>query len=87
MLELFTVGRSFLSVSASARQYYSSLGLAVPIEERDLLITTGGSEAILFTLLALYDPATKSSPRAVLPELRDVCADGGGRIKNAADAD
>ena len=37
-------------------KYYSSLGLAVPIEERDLLITTGGSEAILFTLLALCDP-------------------------------
>jgi aspartate aminotransferase len=37
-------------------RYYSSLGLAVPIEERDLLVTTGGSEAILFTLLALCDP-------------------------------
>ena len=36
--------------------YYSSLGLAVPIEERDLLVTTGGSEAILFTLLAICDP-------------------------------
>jgi len=37
-------------------RYYSSLGLAVPIEERDLVVTTGGSEAILFTLLAICDP-------------------------------
>lgn len=37
-------------------RYYQTLDLAVPIEERDLLVTTGGSEAILFTLLSLCDP-------------------------------
>lgn len=35
--------------------YYNSLDLAVPIEDRDLLVTTGGSEALLFTLLAVCD--------------------------------
>ena len=37
-------------------RYYNSLGMAIPIEERDLLVTTGGSEAIFFTLLAICDP-------------------------------
>src|SRR6185295_4594428 len=33
--------------------YYVGLGL--PIAERDVLVTTGGSEALLFCLLALCD--------------------------------
>lgn len=34
--------------------YYASLGL--PVSEKDILVTTGGSEALLFCLLALCDP-------------------------------
>jgi len=34
--------------------YYAGLGL--PVAERDVLVTTGGSEALLFCLLALCDP-------------------------------
>lgn len=36
--------------------YYRSLSLATSIEEGDVLITTGGSEAILFALAAAADP-------------------------------
>jgi aspartate aminotransferase len=34
--------------------YYTALGLA--IEERDVIVTTGGSEAVLFAFLAVADP-------------------------------
>jgi aspartate aminotransferase len=36
--------------------YYNGLGLAVPILDSDVLVTTGGSEALLFAMLALCDP-------------------------------
>jgi aspartate aminotransferase len=34
--------------------YYAAMGL--PVEEKDVLVTTGGSEALLFCLLTLCDP-------------------------------
>ena len=34
--------------------YYNAIGM--PVAERDILVTTGGSEALLFVLLALCDP-------------------------------
>lgn len=34
-------------------KYYASLGM--PVEEKDILVTTGGSEALLFCLMALCD--------------------------------
>ncbi len=39
---------------AAMAQYYFRLGL--PIREEDLVITTGGSEAILFALMSTADP-------------------------------
>jgi aspartate aminotransferase len=35
-------------------RYYNGIGM--PVTEGDILITTGGSEALLFVLLALCDP-------------------------------
>jgi aspartate aminotransferase len=41
---------------ALARYYSETIGgMAVPITDADVLVTTGGSEALLFTLLALCD--------------------------------
>lgn len=40
---------------ALAKQY-GSLPLAEPITDNDVLVTTGGSEALLFTMMALCDP-------------------------------
>jgi aspartate aminotransferase len=42
--------------------YYASMGL--PIAEKDVLVTTGGSEALLFTLLAICD----SGDEVITPE-------------------
>ena len=44
------------------RNYYSKLG--VDLEPDDILITTGGSEALLFTCLSILDPYTE----VVIPE-------------------
>ena len=58
--------------------YYTptSSGLAVPITESDVLVTTGGSEALLFTMFALCDagddpPADRvTEPAEIYVDLR-----------------
>ena len=44
------------------RNYYKGLG--VDLEPEDILITTGGSEALLFTCLSILDPYTE----VIIPE-------------------
>ena len=44
------------------QNYYKGLG--VDLEPNDILITTGGSEALLFTLLSILDPYTE----VIIPE-------------------
>ena len=44
------------------RDYYKGLG--VDLEDRDVLITTGGSEALLLTCLSILDPYTE----VIIPE-------------------
>lgn len=44
------------------REYYSGLG--VKLEAEDIFITTGGSEALLFTFLSILDPYTE----VIIPE-------------------
>ncbi len=44
------------------RAYYDNLG--VKLDPKDVLITTGGSEALLFTCLAILDPYTE----VIIPE-------------------
>lgn len=44
------------------RDYYKGLG--VELEDRDVLITTGGSEALLLTCLSILDPYTE----VIIPE-------------------
>lgn len=46
----------------SVRNYYRQLG--VELEPRDVFITTGGSEALLFTCLSIMDPYTE----VIIPE-------------------
>ena len=42
------------ALRAAMASYYAALGLG--IEEKDLIVTTGGSEAIIFALMAAADP-------------------------------
>ena len=44
------------------RRYYRSLG--VELDPRDILVTTGGSEALLLTCLSILDPYTE----VIIPE-------------------
>ena len=44
------------------KKYYGTLG--VPLENNDILVTTGGSEALLFTCLSILDPYTE----VIIPE-------------------
>ena len=46
----------------AVKNYYSALG--VELEDNDVLITTGGSEALLFTCLSILDPYTE----VIIPE-------------------
>ena len=46
----------------AVKNYYGKLG--VDLEDRDILITTGGSEALLFTCLSIMDPYTE----VIIPE-------------------
>ncbi len=46
----------------AVKQYYAELG--VELEDNDILITTGGSEALLFTCLSILDPYTE----VIIPE-------------------
>ena len=46
----------------AVKRYYQTLG--VDLEDNDILITTGGSEALLFTCLSILDPYTE----VIIPE-------------------
>ena len=46
----------------AVKKYYAELG--VELEDNDVLITTGGSEALLFTCLSILDPYTE----VIIPE-------------------
>ena len=46
----------------AVKSYYGELG--VELEDNDILITTGGSEALLFTCLSILDPYTE----VIIPE-------------------
>ena len=46
----------------AVKKYYKELG--VHLEDNDILITTGGSEALLFTCLSILDPYTE----VIIPE-------------------
>ena len=46
----------------AVKNYYSELG--VDLDDNDILITTGGSEALLFTCLSILDPYTE----VIIPE-------------------
>ena len=46
----------------AVKSYYGKLG--VELEDNDILITTGGSEALLFTCLSILDPYTE----VIIPE-------------------
>ena len=46
----------------AVKHYYGKLG--VDLEDNDILITTGGSEALLFTCLSILDPYTE----VIIPE-------------------
>ena len=46
----------------AVKNYYGELG--VQLEDNDILITTGGSEALLFTCLSILDPYTE----VIIPE-------------------
>jgi aspartate aminotransferase len=60
--------------------YYCSLGL--PIEEGDVLVTTGGSEALLFAMLALCDPGDEIiTPEPYYPNYRMFSMIAGAEIR------
>ena len=46
----------------AVKNYYAELN--VPLEDNDILVTTGGSEALLFTCLSILDPYTE----VIIPE-------------------
>ena len=50
------------SLIEAIKKYYGTLG--VPLEDNDILVTTGGSEALLFTCLSILDPYTE----VIIPE-------------------
>lgn len=60
--------------------YYRSLGL--PVEEGDVLVTTGGSEALLFALLTLCDPGDEViTPEPYYPNYRMFSMVAGAEIR------
>jgi aspartate aminotransferase len=62
--------------------YYRSLNLAVPIEDADVLITTGGSEAILFALSAAGDPGSEVlTPEPCYPNYKGFAVMAGMHLK------
>lgn len=61
-------------------RHYSQLGL--PIQEEDLLVTTGGSEALMFALLALCNPGEEIiTPEPFYPNYRMFTMMAGARIR------
>ena len=62
------------------RDYYGNLG--VDLEPNDILITTGGSEALLLTFLSILDPYTEVIiPEPYYPNYTTFVHAAGGRIR------
>ncbi len=62
------------------RNYYKEIG--VDLEPRDVLITTGGSEALLLTCLSILDPYTEVIvPEPYYPNYTTFVHAAGGRIR------
>ncbi len=62
------------------RDYYQKIG--VELEQRDVLITTGGSEALLLTCLSILDPYTEVIvPEPYYPNYTTFVHAAGGRIR------
>lgn len=62
------------------RNYYSKIG--VDLEPNDVLITTGGSEALLLTCLSILDPYTEVIvPEPYYPNYTTFVHAAGGRIR------
>ena len=64
----------------AVRKYYSEIG--VDLEPDDVLITTGGSEALLLTFLCIMDPYTEVIvPEPYYPNYTTFVHAAGGRIR------
>ena len=64
----------------AVRNYYATLG--VNLESSDVLITTGGSEALLLTCLSILDPYTEVIvPEPYYPNYTTFVHAAGGRIR------
>ena len=64
----------------AVREYYRDLG--VDLEPNDVLITTGGSEALLLTFLSILDPYTEVIiPEPYYPNYTTFVHAAGGRIR------
>ena len=64
----------------SVRRYYDAIG--VSLEPEDVLITTGGSEALLLTCLSILDPYTEVIvPEPYYPNYTTFVHAAGGRIR------
>ena len=64
----------------AVRNYYSGIG--VDLEPNDVLITTGGSEALLLTCLSILDPYTEVIvPEPYYPNYTTFVHAAGGRIR------
>ena len=64
----------------AVRNYYAQLG--VDLEANDVLITTGGSEALLLTCLSILDPYTEVIvPEPYYPNYTTFVHAAGGRIR------
>ena len=64
----------------SIRDYYKKIG--VDLEPEDVLITTGGSEALLLTFLSILDPYTEVFiPEPYYPNYTTFVHAAGGRIR------
>ncbi len=62
------------------RSYYAGLGVA--LEPNDVLVTTGGSEALLLTCLSILDPYTEVIiPEPYYPNYTTFVHAAGGRIR------
>ena len=67
------------------KKYYGTLG--VPLEDNDILVTTGGSEALLFTCLSILDPYTEVIiPEPYYPNYTTFVHAAGGVIRGRATA-
>ena len=65
---------------AAVQRYYARLG--VPLDEDDILITTGGSEALLMTMLCILDEGSEVLiPEPFYPNYHSFVSMAGGKIR------